>query len=135
VTATQSYSIITVRSLTDANMGNEALDINGMTNTVTTNNHITRRGSDWYFAVCAVMAVSSLVFMGLSFTKTRSQRIFRMCAPPRKAVAFHHVSFALLRYSFLTLGRLYHGCNHHGSRNRVLQYGLQPGLDGYPGRV
>ncbi|KAK5297906.1 hypothetical protein LTR99_008309 [Exophiala xenobiotica] len=57
-------------------MGNEALDINGMTNTVTTNNHITRRGSDWYFAVCAVMAVSSLVFMGLSFTKTRSQRIF-----------------------------------------------------------
>ncbi|KAK5465323.1 hypothetical protein LTS15_001886 [Exophiala xenobiotica] len=57
-------------------MGNEALDINGMTNTVTTNNHITRRGSDWYFAVCAVMAVSTLVFMGLSFTKTRSQRIF-----------------------------------------------------------
>jgi bacteriorhodopsin len=77
-------------------MGNEALDVNGMTNTVTTNNHITRRGSDWYFAVCAVMAVSSLVFMGLSFTKTRSQRIFRMCSPSRKAVAFHHVSFALL---------------------------------------
>ncbi|KIW49997.1 hypothetical protein PV05_11623 [Exophiala xenobiotica] len=57
-------------------MGNQALQINGMTNTVNTNNHITRRGSDWYFTVCAVMAVSTLVFMGLSFKKTRSQRIF-----------------------------------------------------------
>jgi hypothetical protein len=28
-------------------MGNNAVDINGFTNTVTTNNHITRRGSDW----------------------------------------------------------------------------------------
>ncbi|KIX06152.1 uncharacterized protein Z518_04126 [Rhinocladiella mackenziei CBS 650.93] len=57
-------------------MGNEALRINGFTNTVTTNNHITTRGSDWYFTVCAVMTVSALVFMILAFYKTRSQRLF-----------------------------------------------------------
>ena len=84
-------------------MGNQALQINGMTNTVTTNDHITRRGSDWYFAVCAVMAVSTLVFMGLAFKKTRSQRIFRMCAPPRKTVTFHHMPFAFLPLSLAQL--------------------------------
>lgn len=57
-------------------MGNHALQLNGFTNTVSTNNHITTRGSDWYFAVCAVMFVSTLIFMGLSFKKTRSQRLF-----------------------------------------------------------
>ncbi|KIV88828.1 hypothetical protein PV10_08466 [Exophiala mesophila] len=57
-------------------MGNQALDVNGFTNTVTTNNHITTRGSDWYFTVCAVMCFSTLVFIGLSFTKPRSQRLF-----------------------------------------------------------
>jgi len=55
---------------------NNALMENGFTNTVTTDNHITVRGSDWYFAVTAIMAVSSLAFMGLSFTKPREQRIF-----------------------------------------------------------
>ena len=50
--------------------------INGFTNTVTTDNHITTRGSDWYFTVSAVMAVSTIAIVGLSFTKTRSQRLF-----------------------------------------------------------
>lgn len=57
-------------------MGNSAVRINGFTNTVTTNNHITSRGSDWYFTVSAVMATSCLAVMGLSFLKTRSQRLF-----------------------------------------------------------
>ncbi|ETN45976.1 uncharacterized protein HMPREF1541_00158 [Cyphellophora europaea CBS 101466] len=57
-------------------MTNGAVRHNGFTNTVTTNNHITSRGSDWYFAVCAVMAVSTFVIMGLSFRKHRSQRLF-----------------------------------------------------------
>ncbi|NRK12222.1 hypothetical protein F3B08_24325, partial [Salmonella enterica subsp. enterica serovar Typhi] len=37
---------------------------------------ITTHGSDWYWAVCAVMAVSTFVFMGLSFTVPRSHRLF-----------------------------------------------------------
>jgi bacteriorhodopsin len=41
-------------------MGNSAVRINGFTNTVTTNNHITDRGSDWYFTVCAVMGACTL---------------------------------------------------------------------------
>lgn len=55
---------------------NDALIKNGFTNTSFTNNHITVRGSDWYFTVCAVMAVSSFVFAGLAYTKPRSQRLF-----------------------------------------------------------
>jgi len=57
-------------------MPNRALEINGFTNTATTNNHITTRGSDWYFTVTAVMCVSTLAFMGLSFFKPRNARIF-----------------------------------------------------------
>jgi bacteriorhodopsin len=49
---------------------------NGFTNTATTNNHITSRGSDWLFTVSAVMAFSAFSFMGLSFFKPRSQRLF-----------------------------------------------------------
>lgn len=37
---------------------------------------ITTHGSDWYFAVCAVMTVSMLAFLGLAFTKPRTERIF-----------------------------------------------------------
>lgn len=55
---------------------NNALQQNGFTNTVTTDNHITIRGSDWYFAVTAIMGVSTLVFMGLAARRARSQRLF-----------------------------------------------------------
>jgi len=37
---------------------------------------ITNHGSDWYFTVCAIMTVATLAFLGLSFTKPRSHRIF-----------------------------------------------------------
>jgi len=57
-------------------MPNRALDINGFTNTVTTNNHITTRGSDWYFTVTSVFGAATLAIWALSFTKTRSQRLF-----------------------------------------------------------
>lgn len=57
-------------------MPNNALNVNGFTNTVTTNNHITVRGSDWYYTVTACMVVATFAFMGLSFTKPRNQRIF-----------------------------------------------------------
>jgi bacteriorhodopsin len=50
-------------------MGNGALAINGFTNTVTVDNHITVRGSDWYWTVTSVMIVSTGAIMALSFTK------------------------------------------------------------------
>lgn len=37
---------------------------------------ITTHGSDWYWAVCAVMTVATFVFVGLSATKPRQHRIF-----------------------------------------------------------
>ncbi|KAI9740076.1 MAG: ion channel activity [Claussenomyces sp. TS43310] len=37
---------------------------------------LTVRGSDWYWAVTAVMIVSTLCFLGLSFTVPRRNRIF-----------------------------------------------------------
>jgi bacteriorhodopsin len=38
--------------------------------------NITTHGSDWYWAVTAVMAASTFVFIGLSFQKPRRDRIF-----------------------------------------------------------
>lgn len=38
--------------------------------------NVTVRGSDWYWAVTGVMAASSIVFVGLSFTVPRRNRIF-----------------------------------------------------------
>jgi len=37
---------------------------------------ITNHGSDWYWAVCAIMTVSTLTFMGLAFTKPKTHRLF-----------------------------------------------------------
>ncbi|KAK1509267.1 bacteriorhodopsin [Colletotrichum costaricense] len=37
---------------------------------------ISARASDWYFAVCAIMAFSTLVFLGMGFTKRETHRIF-----------------------------------------------------------
>jgi len=55
--------------------GNQALNANiGIGGLADLN--ITTRGSDWYYTVCAVMAVSTFAFMGLSFTKPRSDRLF-----------------------------------------------------------
>ena len=56
--------------------GNNALNVNGFTNTVTVDNHLTTHGSDWYWAVTAVMVVATMAFMGLSFTKPRYARLF-----------------------------------------------------------
>lgn len=37
---------------------------------------ITTRGSDWYFAVCAVMTVAAIAFIALGQRKPRHDRIF-----------------------------------------------------------
>jgi len=57
--------------------GNQALNVNGNTfNGVASDINITVRGSDWYWTVTAIMAFSTLVFIGLSFTKPRTDRVF-----------------------------------------------------------
>jgi len=55
--------------------GNQALNVNygiGGVPTLAITNH----GSDWYFTVCAVMTVSTLGFLGMSFSRHRTQRLF-----------------------------------------------------------
>lgn len=37
---------------------------------------ITDHGSDWLFTVCAIMGASTLIFMGLAFTKPQTERLF-----------------------------------------------------------
>lgn len=55
--------------------GNQALNINSVVGQQS-DLAITSHGSDWYFAVCALMGVSTLVFMGLALRKPYSERIF-----------------------------------------------------------
>ena len=57
---------------------NDAIAVNGETFNypTTTQINITTHGSDWYWAVCAVMAFASFVFIGLSLTVPRRNRIF-----------------------------------------------------------
>lgn len=56
---------------------NDALNINGNTvNGATAQIAITTHGSDWYWAVTAVMVIATFTFMGLGHMKPRQQRIF-----------------------------------------------------------
>ncbi|KAF9770771.1 hypothetical protein IL306_011641 [Fusarium sp. DS 682] len=54
-----------------------ALDVNpDIVNGQRSDINITVRGSDWYWAVCAVMTVSTFAFLGLGMRKPRTDRIF-----------------------------------------------------------
>lgn len=57
---------------------NDALRINPNGNLYTgpSDINITTHGSDWYWAVTAVMATATLTFIGLSFTVPRRARVF-----------------------------------------------------------
>jgi bacteriorhodopsin len=59
-------------------MGNNALNVNPDHGYYdgTSDINITTHGSDWYWAVTAVMAASTIAFIGLSFTVPRRNRIF-----------------------------------------------------------
>ncbi|KAI5208672.1 family A G protein-coupled receptor-like protein [Aureobasidium subglaciale] len=58
-------------------MANDALNVNpNMVNGKSSDIAITVRGSDWYWAVCAVMTCATFVFLGLGLTKPRQHRIF-----------------------------------------------------------
>lgn len=66
--------------------GNDALDTNrGVAQHANLN--ITNRGSDWLFAVCAIMGFSTLIFMGLAMTKPRTHRLFHYITAGITAVA------------------------------------------------
>jgi bacteriorhodopsin len=52
---------------------NDALDVNP---TVGADIAITIHGSDWYWAVTAVMILSTIIFIGMSFTVPRRNRVF-----------------------------------------------------------
>lgn len=52
---------------------NDALDVNP---TVGADIGITTHGSDWYWAVTAVMALSTFIFLGMSFRVPRRNRVF-----------------------------------------------------------
>jgi len=56
---------------------NNALNVNGNTvNGATADIAITTHGSDWYWAVFAIMTVSTIAFAGMALMKHRSHRIF-----------------------------------------------------------
>lgn len=52
---------------------NDALNVNP---TVGADIAITTHGSDWYWAVTAVMTLSTFIFLGMSFTVPRRNRVF-----------------------------------------------------------
>lgn len=57
-------------------VGNYALQTNAQVTNRNAAIQITDHGSDWYWAVCALMTFCTLVFAGMSFTKPRQDRIF-----------------------------------------------------------
>lgn len=58
-------------------MGNDALRVNDFEmQGQFADIGITTRGSNWLWAVTAVMTVAALAFFGLSFTRPRPQRLF-----------------------------------------------------------
>jgi len=60
---------------TTSNMGNQALRLNGnQFNGRTADIAITTHGSDFYFAVCAVMGVATLAILAASFAKPATHR-------------------------------------------------------------
>jgi len=54
---------------------NDAIYVNSVVGTHA-DLEITTRGSSWLFAVCAIMGASTIVFMGMAFTKPQSERLF-----------------------------------------------------------
>lgn len=66
--------------------GNQALAVNSVVG-AQADLAITVHGSDWYFTVCAVMGVSTLIFMGLAMTKPQTHRLFHYITAGITAVA------------------------------------------------
>lgn len=66
--------------------GNQALNINSAVGQHA-DLQITVHGSDWYFAVCAIMGASTLVFAGLAAARPPAHRLFHHLTAAITAVA------------------------------------------------
>ncbi|KAI4594464.1 ion channel activity [Pestalotiopsis sp. 9143b] len=66
--------------------GNQAVGINSVVGQQA-NLSITNHGSDWYYTVCAIMGVSTLVFMGLALRKPTGHRLFHYITAGITAIA------------------------------------------------
>lgn len=67
----------TTFSMADLHRRNDAVRVNDFTqNDKTAAIHQTVRGSDWYFAVCAIMGATAVTILALSRRKPRTDRIF-----------------------------------------------------------
>lgn len=66
--------------------GNQALNVNRDV-APRADLSITVHASDWYFAVCAIMGVSTLIFMGMAMTKPQTHRLFHYITAGITAVA------------------------------------------------
>ncbi|KAI4859982.1 bacteriorhodopsin [Hypoxylon rubiginosum] len=66
--------------------GNQALSDNNVVGQHA-NLEITSHASDWYYAVCAAMGASTLIFMALAFRKPQNDRVFHYITASITAVA------------------------------------------------
>ena len=66
--------------------GNQALSVNDVVGRQA-DLEITTRGSDWYFTVCTVMGVTTLIVMAFSFHKPQAERVFHYLTAGITAVA------------------------------------------------
>ncbi|KAI0474617.1 bacteriorhodopsin [Xylaria cf. heliscus] len=66
--------------------GNQALGANRYVGQHA-NLQITSHGSDWYYTVCAMMGATTIVAMGLAFTRPQTHRIFHYITAGITAVA------------------------------------------------
>ncbi|KAK4609120.1 hypothetical protein CLAFUR4_14417 [Fulvia fulva] len=89
-------------------VGNNALNVNdAIINGGSADIALTTRGSDWYWAVCAVMTAAAFAFMGLAYTKPRRDRIFHyitagvvMVAAIAYFTMASHLGFTPIRVEF-----------------------------------
>lgn len=87
--------------------------------------NITTHGSDWYWAVTAVMAASTFAFIGLSFRVPRTNRIFHYIT----GKSFN----ALFPLRLLTVRS--HSCHHSRRLHCILHNGIKLRLRCHSSRV
>jgi len=92
---------------------NDALRTNGNTvNGGTADIAITTHGSDWYWAVCAVMIVSTIAFLVLGHMKPRSERVFHYITAAITMVASIAYFSMASNLGFTPIAVEFHRSNH-----------------------
>jgi len=103
---------------------NNALATNGdFVNGADADIHITTHGSDWYFAVCAVMTLATFIFAGLAFRKPASDRVFNYITASITMVAAIAYFTMGANLGFTPIGVEFHRSNHRvAGQNREIFY-------------